>query len=91
MRLPGSDQLVAEWAAQLHARWAGHRAAAAEHGGHQGLWLDGEAASGIACGAPVAPVITGDVNPAAIGDLIRLCAELDRLLDDSGGSPFADG
>jgi hypothetical protein len=91
MRLPGSDQLVAEWAAQLHARWAGQRAAAAEEGGHQGLWLDGDAASGIACGAPVAPVITGDVNPAAIGDLIRLCAELDRLLDGSGGSPFADG
>ncbi len=91
MRLPGSAQLVAEWAAQLHARWAGHRAAAAEAGGHQGLWLDGEAASGIACGAPVAPVITGDVNPAALGDLIRLCAELDRLRDGSDGSPFEDG
>jgi len=90
MRLPGSPQLVAEWAAQLHARWAGHRAAAATDGGHQGLWLDGEAASGIACGAPVAPVITGDVNPAALGDLIRLCAELDRLLDGSGGGPFED-
>src|SRR6185437_10850056 len=91
MRLPGSPQLVAEWAAQLHVRWAGHRAAAAADGGHQGLWLNGEAASGIACGAPVAPVITGDVNPAAIGDLIRLCAELDRLLHGSGGSPSADG
>src|SRR5689334_3099256 len=91
MRLPGSAELVREWAARLHARWAGHRAAAAEDGGHQGLWLDGEAASGIACGAPVAPVITGDVDPAALSDLIRLCAELDRLLDGSGGSPFEDG
>jgi Domain of unknown function (DUF222) len=91
MRLPGSAELVREWAAQLHARWAGQRAAAAEDGGHQGLWLDGEAASGIACGAPVAPVITGDVDPAALGDLIRLCAELDRLLDGSGSSPFEDG
>ena len=91
MRLPGSAELVREWAAQLQARWAGHRAAAAEEGGHQGLWLDGEAANGIACGAPVAPVITGDVNPAALGDLIRLCAELDRLVDGSGGSPFEDG
>jgi hypothetical protein len=91
MRLPGSAELVREWAAQLHARWAGHRAAAAAEGGHQGLWLGGEAASGIACGAPVAPVITGDVNPAALGDLIRLCAELDRLLDGSDGSPFEDG
>src|SRR6185437_1070189 len=58
MRLPGSADLVAQWAAQLHARWAGQRAAAAEQGGHQGLWLDGDAAKGIACGAPVTPVRT---------------------------------
>ena len=82
MRLPGSAELVREWAAQLHARWAGHRAAAAEVGGHQGLWLDGDAARGIACGAPVTPVVVGDVNPAAFGDLIRLCAQLDKLLRD---------
>jgi hypothetical protein len=30
------------------------------------------------------------VNPAALGGLIQLCAELDRLLDGSDGSPFAD-
>ena len=36
-------------------------------------------------------MITGDVNPAALGDLIRLCAELDRLLDGSGVSPLEDG
>src|SRR5690348_12635933 len=79
MRLPGSAELVAQWAAQLHARWAGQRAAAAEQGGHQGLWLDGDAAKGIACGAPVAPVIVGDLDTAALGDLIRLCAQLDKL------------
>jgi len=79
MRLPGSAELVAQWAAQLHARWAGQRAAAAEEGGHQGLWLDGDAAKGIACGAPVTPVITGDLDTAALGDLIRLCAQLDEL------------
>ena len=82
MQLPGSAELVEEWSAQLAAQWAGHRAAAAESGGHQGLWLDGDAARGIACGAPVAPLVVGDVNPAAFGDLIRLCAQLDKLLHD---------
>jgi uncharacterized protein DUF222 len=91
MRLPGSAELIREWAAQLHAQWAGHRAAAAAAGGHQGLWLDGEAARGIACGAPVTPVITGDVNPAAFGDLIRLCAQLDELQHGHGVSPSEDG
>jgi len=82
MQLPGSAELVQEWSARLAAQWAGHRAAAAEVGGHQGLWLDGDAARGIACGAPVTPVVVGDVNPAAFGDLIRLCAQLDKLLRD---------
>jgi hypothetical protein len=82
MQLPGSAELVEEWSARLAARWAAQRAAAAESGGHQGLWLDGDAARGIACGAPVAPLVVGDVNPAAFGDLIRLCAQLDKLLHD---------
>ncbi len=86
MQLPGSAELVKEWADRLRAQWAGHRAAAAEAGGHQGLWLDGEAARGIACGAPVTPIVVGNVNPAAFGDLIRLCAQLDKLLHGSGGS-----
>jgi len=101
MRLPGSAELVAQWAAQLHARWAGQRAAAAEEGGHQGLWLDGDAAKGIACGAPVTPVIVGHLDPSALGDLIRLCAQLDELQhgprepgqdqDDCDGSGDGDG
>jgi uncharacterized protein DUF222 len=90
IQLPGSAELVEEWSARLAAQWAGHRAAAAEAGGHQGLWLDGEAARGIACGAPVVPVVVGDVNPAAFGDLIRLCAQLDKFLRDPASDQPAD-
>ena len=80
MQLPGSAELMQEWTEGLAAQWARHRAAAVEAGGHQGLWLNGDAAQGIACGAPVTPVVVGNVNPAAFGDLIRLCAQLDKLL-----------
>ncbi len=90
MQLDGSAELLREWAERLHAQWAGRRAAAAEAGGHQGLWLDGEAAKGIACGAPVTPVVVGSVNPAAFGDLIKLCAQLDELLGLRGGEPGED-
>jgi hypothetical protein len=79
MLLEGSSALLAEWTGNLRARWAGHRAAAAEAGGHQGLWLDGDAAGAIACDAAVTPVVTGDVNPDAFDDLVRLCVQLDRL------------
>jgi len=80
MLIEGSSALLEEWTRNLRARWAGHRAAAAAAGGHQGLWLDGKAAQAIACGAPVTPVVVGNVNPAAFGDLIRLCAQLEELL-----------
>jgi hypothetical protein len=79
MRLEGSSALLQEWTANLRARWAGHRAAAAEAGGHQGLWPAGDAAEAIACDAAVTPVVTGDVNPDAFDDLVRLCVQLDRL------------
>src|SRR5581483_6374074 len=86
MQLEGSAELAAEWMSRLQAQWAGRRAAAAEAGGHQGLWLDGAAAQGIACGAPVTPVVVGNLNPAAFDDLIRLCAQLDKLLNAVGES-----
>ena len=74
MVLDGSSALLEEWSAGLRARWAGHRAA-----GDGGAWLDGDAADAVACDAAVAPVVTGAVNLAAFDELVRLCAELDRL------------
>jgi hypothetical protein len=79
MLMEGSSALLEEWTSGLRARWAGHRAAAAEAGGHEGLWLDGDAAQAIACDAATAPVVTGDVDPGVFGDLVRLCVQLDRL------------
>jgi hypothetical protein len=35
------------------------------------------AAEGTACDAAMAPIVTGDVNVDALGDLVRLCVELD--------------
>ena len=79
MVIQGSSALLAQWTDGLRARWAGHRAAAAEAGGHQGVWVDGAAAEGIACDAAVTPVVTGDLNADAFEDLVRLCVHLDRL------------
>jgi hypothetical protein len=44
----------------------------------QGAGVDGAAAVAFTCDASVTPVVTGEVNPAALEDLIRLCAELDK-------------
>ncbi len=79
LMLEGSSALVEEWTEQLRARWAGHRAGASAGGSIGGAWLDGDAAQGVACDAAMAPYVTGDVNPDALEDLVRLCVQLDRL------------
>jgi Domain of unknown function (DUF222) len=90
LRLPGSSALQEEWTAQVRAQWAAHRAAASEGGSDGGAWLDGDAAEGIACDAAMAPIVTGDVNVAALEDLVRLCVELDRHRHASPEAPAPD-
>jgi hypothetical protein len=87
LRLEGSSALQEQWTARVRARWAGHRAAASEGGGDTGAWLDGDAAEAIACDAAMAPIVTGDVDPGALEDLVRLCVELDRLRRDGQARP----
>jgi hypothetical protein len=83
LAMEGSTALVREWAAHLRAQWAGHRAAAAEGGGDDGgAWLDGLAAHAVTCDAAVIPVVTGDVDPAALEHLVRLCVQLGNLHHD---------
>jgi len=93
LRLEGSSALQEEWTAQVRAQWAARRAEASETGGDGGAWLDGDAAEAIACDAAMAPVVTGDVNAAALEDLVRLCVELDwrRRADAGAGTVGGPG
>ena len=84
MVLEGSSALQQEWTARVRARWAAHRAQASAGGGDGGAWLDGDAAQAVACDAAMAPIVTGEVNPAALEDLVRLCVQLDRLHHHAG-------
>ena len=84
MRLDGSSALLEEWSAQVRTQWAGRRAAASQGGSDGGAWLDGDAAVAFTCDASVTPVVTGEVNPGALDDLIRLCVQLDKLRHDAG-------
>ena len=84
MVLDGSSALLEEWTARVRAQWAGHRAAASAGGSDGGAWLDGDAATAVACDAAMAPFVTGEVNPATLEDLVRLCVQLDRLRHHPG-------
>ena len=82
--LDGDSALQEQWTAQVRERWAARRAFASETGSDGGAWLDGDAAEAIVCDAAMAPIVTGDVNVAALEDLVRLCVELDGRRRDGG-------
>ncbi len=87
--LDADSALQEQWTAQVRARWAAARAFASETGSEGGAWLDGQDAEGIACDAAMAPIVTGDVNVAALEDLVRLCVELDGRRDGARDAAWA--
>jgi hypothetical protein len=68
-----------KWIEQYRAAWAAHRAAASVSTGDGGAWLDGDAAREIVCDAMTIPVVTADIDSAAVEDLIAACVQYDRI------------
>src|SRR5271170_1295546 len=68
-----------KWITEYRARWAAHRAANSVSTGDGGAWLEGDAAREIAVDAMIIPVVTGDIDPAAVEDLIALCVRFHQL------------
>lgn len=66
------------WIAAYRARWAAHRAAASVGPSDGGAWLTGDAARIMAYDAMIIPVVTGDLDPGVLEDLISLCVQYDR-------------
>src|SRR5579862_8500780 len=65
------------WITEMRIRWTARRARAGDGaGGDGGAWLDGDAARAMACDAAIAPVVTGDLDPAVLDDLVALCLQL---------------
>jgi hypothetical protein len=68
--------LEGQWITAARARWAAARGAASVGGSDGGAWLDGDAARAVSCDAMVVPVVTGEVDPGVLEDLVRLCVTL---------------
>jgi hypothetical protein len=75
--LDDGSVLETGWVTEMRIRWSARRAeAAAGTGGDGGAWLDGDAARALACDAAITPLVTGDVNPGVLDDLVALCLQL---------------
>jgi hypothetical protein len=80
LRERDQDGIVQDkWITEYRARWAAHRAAASVSTGDGGAWLEGDAAREIAVDAMIIPVVTGDIDPGAVEDLIALCVQFHQL------------
>jgi hypothetical protein len=94
--LDDGSVLETEWAAEMRIRWAAHRAEASDGAGSDGgAWLDAAAARALACDAAITPVVTGDVDPGVLDDLVRLCLQLSghgpHCAPQPGPDPAASG
>ncbi len=78
-QLDAGSGIQDRWIGVYRTRWAAHRAAAAVSAGDGGAWLGGDAARKVACDAMIIPVVTADIDPAAVEDLILLCVRFHDL------------
>ncbi len=79
-----------KWITEYRARWAAHRAANSVSTGDGGAWLEGDAAREIAVDAMIIPVVTGDIDPGAVEDLIALCVQFHQLRTQAAAPPDHD-
>jgi Domain of unknown function (DUF222) len=84
--LDADSALQAKWIEGYRAAWAAHRAAASVRTGDGGAWLDGQDARIVACDAMVIPIVTADVDPGAVDQLIGLCVQYDRIRGHAGAT-----
>jgi hypothetical protein len=73
--LDDGSVLQDQWIGEMTIRWAARRAAASETGSDGAAWLDGTSTGAMACDATIIPVVTGQVDPAALDDLVNLCLQ----------------
>src|SRR5271169_3788801 len=73
--LDDGSVLQDQWIGEMAIRWAARRAAASQTGSDGAAWLDGKAARTVACDATIIPVVTGQIDPAALDDLVSLCLQ----------------
>src|SRR5580692_1085136 len=85
--LDEDSALQDKWIGEYRARWAGHRAAASVSTGDGGAWLEGDAAREVVCDAMIIPVVTGDIDPAAVEELIALCVTYHQLRTQDTTTP----
>ena len=88
--LDDGSVLQEQWIGEMTIRWAARRAAASQTGSDGAAWLAGRSAGAVACDATIIPVVTGQVDPAALDDLVSLCLQFAGHGPRCGSPPHPD-
>ena len=88
--LDDGSVLQEQWIGEMTVRWAARRAAASETGSDGAAWLNGKAVGAVACDATIIPVVTGQVDPAALDDLVSLVLQFAGHGPHCGSPQHAD-
>jgi hypothetical protein len=73
--LDDGSVLQQQWIGEMAILWAARRAAASQAGSDGAAWLDGKPARAVSCDATLIPVVTGEIDPAVLDDLVSLCLQ----------------
>jgi Domain of unknown function (DUF222) len=73
--LDDGSLLQQEWIGEMAVRWAARRTAASQTGSDGAAWLEGKAARAVSCDATIIPVVTGQIDPGALDELVSLCLQ----------------
>ena len=88
--LDDGSVLQDQWISEMTIRWAARRAAASQTGSDGAAWLDGRSVGAVACDATIIPVVTGQIDPAALDDLVSLCLQFAGHGPHCGSPQYAD-
>src|SRR5260370_16120076 len=73
--LDDGSLLQQEWIGEMAVRWAARRAAASQTGSDGPAWLEDKAARAMSCDATIIPVVTGQIDPGALDELVSFCLQ----------------
>jgi hypothetical protein len=73
--LDDGSVLQNQWIGEMAIRWIAHRATASQTGSDGAAWLEGKSARAMSCDATIIPVVTGQIDPSALDDLVSLCLQ----------------
>jgi hypothetical protein len=83
LEIDGDEILQDKWIAEYRTRWAAHCGASSVNPGDGGPWLEGDAAREVVVDAMIIPVVTADLDPGAVDELIALCVSYHQLRTQS--------